>query len=273
MPGVGSAWSVFGDNHSEGSDVRRTLHSWSAASLPSSVRVVRVWGVRVIGLLAVLNLLLGVLQYVGAIDTSVEGSWYSLIDINEEQNVPTWFSTLLLAGASLAAAGVAQLQRRRGARTYRWWGALAALYGFASLDEMASLHERLIVPVREAFDLSGALYSAWVVPGLIVIAVLTGVFWRFSRSLPGHLKWRFGLGAVLFFGGAVGFEMVGAAAFSRLGAGPLSGAMAVAEETLEMLGALLWLETMLVGLDLELKPVPVAARGTGARALASGSGR
>lgn len=228
--------------------MRALRRSWSAASLPPLVRVVRIWGLRVIATIALLNVLLGLLQYVGAMGTPVEGSWPALIDVNHERNLPTWFSTLFLAGASAAAAGVASVHRPRGSKAHRWWMALAALYALASLDEAVSLHERLIVPVRDAFDLSGALYSAWVVPGLVVIAVLTAVFWRFAATLPRDVKWRFGLGTVVFFTGAVGFEMAGAAMFTSLGAGALSGLMALAEETLELLGALLWLEAMLIAL-------------------------
>lgn len=215
------------------------------ARVPAAVRLTRRTGAFAIAAIVVLNVGLGALQFFGNLATVTDGSWAALIDVNVEQSIPTWLSTLLLAASAATAAGVAHTRPTNDAPR-RWWWLLAGVFGLASLDEAVSLHERLIVPVRQTFDLDGALYSAWVVPGLVIAAALAIAFTGFARSLPPGVRWRFVGGAMLFIGGALGFEMAGALAFRTLGSGVLSGTMAIVEETLELAGAVLWLEAMLL---------------------------
>src|SRR6266545_5147574 len=80
-----------------------------------------------------------------------------LFDVNSENNVPTWFSSLLLFGDALLAGLVAALVRRAGGRDAGHWAALAVLLSLLSLDEVASLHERLPDP---ATALRGAAVAA-----------------------------------------------------------------------------------------------------------------
>ncbi len=94
---------------------------------------------------------------------------YNLFNLDGERNLPAWFgASLLLMNAMLLvviAAMSTGAERRR-------WAVLAVFVVAASVDEAVSLHESLGNVLHEAFDTSGVLFFAWVVPVGIVVAVV-----------------------------------------------------------------------------------------------------
>lgn len=107
-------------------------------------------------------------------------------------------------------------------------------------------HDRTTPHVREMFDLSGAFYYAWVVPAIICLAVFSLFYFRFLLALPRRTQRLFVLAAVIYVGGALGFEMIGADYNTSMGHvyqdTPLLGVdlahdlIGLVEESLEMLG-------------------------------------
>src|SRR6185503_5684324 len=63
-----------------------------------------------------------------------------VFDMNEESNIPTWYSgvALLLCSASLAL--VATVKRRTRDRFAVHWGMLALIIAYMSLDEVSRFH-------------------------------------------------------------------------------------------------------------------------------------
>lgn len=120
-----------------------------------------------------------------------------LFDVDEENNIPTWFSSanLMLTGAMtllLAAGKWRQRDRWRG-----YWVLLGSGFLVLSLDEMAGLHESVNV-VTEA---------SWAIYALPLILVLALVFLRFLYNLPARTATLFVLSGLVFLGGAVGVEL------------------------------------------------------------------
>ena len=106
-----------------------------------------------------------------------------------------------------------------------------------SLDEIASIHERTSVPIRNALDLSGAFYFAWVVPAAILLLVFAILYLRFVLALPRRSRWLFVVAGAIFVSGALGVEMIGSAYASAHGRNDLVYALiASGEEVLEMIG-------------------------------------
>ena len=86
-------------------------------------------------------------------------------------------------------------------------------------------------------DLSGPFYFAWVVPAAILLFIFAALFARFALALPYKTRGLFGLAAVIYVGGALGIEMIGAAQASANGTNNLSYALVtIVEESLEMVG-------------------------------------
>ncbi|NJR71316.1 MAG: hypothetical protein HC771_23860 [Synechococcales cyanobacterium CRU_2_2] len=77
------------------------------------------------------------------------------------------------------------------------------------MDELMSIHEIFIEPVRGALNVSGVFYYAWIIPAnRFGLALFSAVF-RFWLSLLTPVRLLFGLAAALFLGGSIGMEMVG----------------------------------------------------------------
>jgi hypothetical protein len=205
-----------------------------------------------------------------------------LVDLDAEANVPTWFSTLVLALLALACAVTGVLLRARGERA---WPLLlpAAVAAVLSLDELAQLHEQLQL-VGDRLDLSTAGAFGWVLPGAAVVVAVGAVMVLAGRAMAPRLRWSLVLAGLVFLAGALGVEVL-AGPLYRPGTGDevpvqstayvLSGAL---EEGLEMAGALVALAAVLSllrvrptpqGLVVDLARPPLALGGprrSGARA-------
>lgn len=101
------------------------------------------------------------------------------VDIGGEANLPTWWNASLpfLVSVGAVAARAAESDRRR----RRAWSLVALAGVLLSLDETASLHERLAAPVRSA-GIDVATY-AWLVPGVLVALTGSVVLIMVGRAL------------------------------------------------------------------------------------------
>lgn len=160
-------------------------------------------------------------------------------DLDGEQTVPAFFSSLLLLFAALTIFSIASDPRTTALRTH-WW-VLGAIFAFMAVDEAAGFHELLIMPLRSRFDLPSWLHYAWVIPVAVLVILFALAYLRFLLALPRRYQALFVLAGVLYVGGALGMEMLGAA---TRGSGTYELMMAL-EETLEMTGATVFIYTLL----------------------------
>lgn len=154
-------------------------------------------------------------------------------DLAKENNIPTYFSALLLLSASLLVGLIARLVRKTGALFYRHWLALSLIFAYLSVDEAASLHERLGEPVRYVLDPGGVFTYAWVIPGMGLLALFVLAYGRFFLHLPLRWKALFGGAGALYVLGALGLEMLGAWYASQYGVTFTLSMITLAEEVLE----------------------------------------
>ncbi|HET7876233.1 MAG TPA: hypothetical protein VFN71_12010 [Methylomirabilota bacterium] len=165
-----------------------------------------------------------------------------LFDLDAEANVPTWYAsvTLLLCAGLLGL--IARAESERGGRDATRWAVLALIFVGLSIDEAASIHELAIKPLQTAWNTRGIFYFGWIIPGGI-FALLVGVaYGRFLWRLPIRTRRRFVLAGALYVGGALGVEMAGGAVAGSYGREQLGYvALATVEETLEMIGILVFL--------------------------------
>ncbi len=134
-----------------------------------------------------------------------------LFNMDGEGTLPAWFSsTLMLASAMLLA--IAGYTSPAGTLFRRHWYALAAGFVFLSADETAGLHEMLNRPAHAAgLHLNGLFAAPWVVLGLVGVVFVALVFMRFAMHLDSSTRIRFATAALVFLGGAIGVESIGAA--------------------------------------------------------------
>ncbi|MGC5585116.1 hypothetical protein [Ornithinimicrobium sp. W1665] len=185
------------------------------------------------------------------------GKLLSLFDADVEDSFPTWFQ-----GMQLAFAGfLSWAWRKSDAAGLRWgWSVLAALLIVMSLDELISLHEELIGPLQNAFDInSGPLFFAWVIPGVIAAAIFAFAMIPFLRQLPRVTAVRLIVAGAVFVTGAAGMELVGGQVVTTIGTGSTYRLTTIAEESLEMVGTFLVIRTLLLHFSLS-NSSPVAPK-------------
>ena len=166
-----------------------------------------------------------------------------LLDLNDERSVGTWATAVILLGCAQVAVLCGLAARRRGEHWQRNWWLLAAVLTAMSVDEIATMHEDLIPPLRTAFGLSGVLYYGWVVPLVAAGTVFLLVQLRFLRHLGHPTGLRLVVAGAVYVSGAAGLELV-QSVLAESGAkfeGPYAAAAGL-EEVMELAGAMvaLW---------------------------------
>jgi hypothetical protein len=178
-----------------------------------------------------------------------------VFNLDAENNAPTWFSSICLFLCALLLWLTGKAARLRRDPASRYWFGIAAVFLMMSLDETASLHERLLQPMRAAFHLSGYFYYGWVVPGGLFVLAFAAATIRFLQRLPADTRRRFLVAGFTFVAGGLGIEMLAANYEFVHGEGGLPlHLLSVAEETLEMLGTVLFLRALLLHLERTLSP-------------------
>lgn len=174
---------------------------------------------------------------------------FPLFDLDDEYNVPTFFSvTLLLMAGSLLAA-IALLTGTRPISDLSKWLILSLGFFCMAYDEAFLVHERLIHPVRSLLGNSslGIFYYAWVIPGAALVFLLALFYLKFLLRLPAKTRFRFVLAAGLYLGGCIGFEFIGGWYAESNGVQSLTyNLITTAEESLEMTGLIVFIRALLI---------------------------
>jgi hypothetical protein len=156
-----------------------------------------------------------------------EVNWlvFQLFDLDEENNLPTWFSSFLLLNSSLVMYLVARINRDRG---YFHWMLLSVGFLVLSIDEVAGIHES----IHTAIDFN------WAYAGGILVLALGLSFIPFLLSLNRRLAILFVISGLIYVTGIIGVELLS----EDMDEDSMAYGFATAvEEGLEMLGALLFL--------------------------------
>lgn len=191
-----------------------------------------------------------------------------LFDVNNENNIPSWYSSITLLLCSLLLWLISEVKSRRQDQYANYWKGLSIIFLLLSLDEVASIHE-LLIPLGYAAHTSGFLFFIWVIPGIIFALSIAVIYFKFLMALPAKIRYLFLAAGVIYISGAVGFEMIGGYYFDvyvrentltyASGLPALSMAMLLAvEEFLEMLGILVFIYALLSYINLDLKELQIS---------------
>ncbi len=170
------------------------------------------------------------------------------VSVDEELNVPSYFGTLILVVSSALLALISFLKITRREPYAFHWTVLAAGFLFMSFDEMASVHEKLIGPMRTLMggENLGVFHFGWVVPAILLVFMLAVGFLRFWWNLPKRTRTLTFIAGTFYLGGAVGMELVGGKYADLYGnEGLLYKTIASVEETFEMIGVIVFIKALL----------------------------
>jgi hypothetical protein len=192
------------------------------------------------------------IRYFGVAD--IRGYWHEfLMDLlmsafylDSEGNIPAHFNALLLFIPSLLL-GLIALWKNSTKDKFRFhWFGLALVFLLLSFDEAASLHERLIKPMRAIYGADGFFYFTWVIPGAIAVALFGLVYLFFFLHLDKKFKFLFFISLGIYIGGVIGGEMLSGYYASALGLKNFKYAtIASLEESIEMIGCSLIIYSLL----------------------------
>jgi hypothetical protein len=152
-----------------------------------------------------------------------------LFHLDEEHNIPTWFSSFLLLNNAFFFYLYA---RSDVSSTKTYWTLIATGFLLLAVDEVAGLHETL----------NSSIEINWAIPAAIIVVIVGIGFVPFLLSLRRGLAALLILSGILYFSGALIVELLSEDMDSDSSIYALSVAL---EEGLEMLGALLCLTTIL----------------------------
>ena len=158
--------------------------------------------------------------------------WRQLFDVDEENNLPTWFSGFLLGVTAFWVWVVADVKRGSSDRWWMHWKLLAWGFFLLCVDEVAGLHET-VNTITEV---------TWAIPGGILALVVGLMMFPFVWSLPAGTRDAFIAAGCLYVGGAVGVEIIGEPMDSDT---MLYNLTTVVEEGMEMGGVILFLAATL----------------------------
>jgi hypothetical protein len=164
--------------------------------------------------------------------------WYRFFDANSEQSVPTWINATLWALSALAAGYIAY---NTTALRRSWW-LFTSVCVVLSIDEAVSLHERL-EPLGE--QLGTGLRFAWVIPGVILAALIVLLLIRMVLTLPATSRNGLIISGIVFMVGSVGVETIAGFVYAGYGGSGLYALLGTVEEGFEILGVVVCLVSLL----------------------------
>jgi len=176
------------------------------------------------------------------------------VDLDEEANLPTWYSAFSLLTCSALLGMIAWMTNKLGRGHQAAWIGLSVLFLYLSLDEATALHETVLAAVvtkyagaaERLLPQSTHVAPGWVIAGAALVLSIGAMYVRFLFTLPTTTRWLFIMSGVLFVSGGLGMEVIGAGYDADHGHADLRYALIVAfEEGGEMAGVALFLYALL----------------------------
>ncbi len=169
-----------------------------------------------------------------------------MVDLDQEANLPTLFSSGLLLIAGFLFYVLHNVNRVKENMHHYYWLWLSFIFIFLGFDESAKIHETLGDYTENFVDASGYFYYPWVLSYGVFIFILGFFYLRFFLSMEKKVFYSFMLAAFIFLSGAVGFELLGAKEASLHGSDTLIYCIYYTiEESLEMFGVIYLIHILL----------------------------
>lgn len=185
--------------------------------------------------------------------------WTRLFNLDRELNYPSTYATLTLFVCAFLLMLIANYKKQEKDRFARHWKILAIVFVCFAIDEAFSIHEILIIKdLRKALNLGGIFYFVWVIPGTLFVGWFCWTYWKFFWHLPRRSRLLFFLAGASYVGGALGGEMVSGFYADLEGANNLIyGLIVCAEEVLEMVGVIIFINALLTYLRPYLQEISI----------------
>lgn len=160
----------------------------------------------------------------------------------------TWLSVALLVTTALVVHAATRLRA-----DHSWWSAVAAVFGYLAVDEGLMVHERF----DDVAGTAGIAHFGWAIPGAVLLLVVAALFARWFFALESPLRQRLLVAGGLYVTGALVVEVLAGLWQTAHGEDRIFFLITTIEETLEVVGPMLVIRTML-----SLRPPASGGAGT-----------
>jgi len=181
-----------------------------------------------------------------------------MFDVNEERNLPAWFSSTILLLCGFLLGTIARIRSGQRHPYARHWRSMAVIFCALSIDEIVCMHEMTMRPLKGALNAGSFLMYAWVIPGSAFAALFALANVKFLLHLPRRTRGLFVASGAIYVAGALGLEMVGAYydSFGKVTDWPYV-VICTLEEMCEMAGVILFIHTLMTYLRDQIGEVDV----------------
>lgn len=202
--------------------------------------------------------------YIVALGTDTALRELGPLALDNENTLPSWYSSTLLFLNALLLAITASSSRHAKEKAAKYWAFLAVIFVGLSIDEGASFHEKMGRVMHSILDLSGVFHFAWVIPAGIMVLLFVLAYIPFLLSLPKNTAiGMISAGAIYIFG-AIGFEMIGSLIVSSAGIYTVEYAIAATiEEITEIAGMTLFFVVLCKNLSQSYAVTTLSVSGNG----------
>lgn len=167
-------------------------------------------------------------------------------NLDKENNIPTYFTSVLLLLNSALTLLIAATNRKIKVKYSRNWYLISLLLFIMSMDEILMLHEQLSTPIRNLLHTQGFFYFAWLLPALFLIILFLIININLFFNLPSKYQKKFFIATFIYLIGAFLMEMLGGKFLSFYGQNNIGYAIVTnIEESFELVGIILLLNTLL----------------------------
>jgi len=172
----------------------------------------------------------------------------AFVDLWRENNLPTFYASMSLLFCGMLLYLISLSEKKLGGKFALYWLVMSALFIFLSADEMLQIHDSISEKLQ-ALSASGIFFHAWVIPYGIALVGLGIIYLRFLLSLTPETRNLFMMSALCYIGGALGFELLESVEFEKArGRSLLMEIYVFIEETLEMVGVLIFIQALIIEL-------------------------
>jgi len=171
-----------------------------------------------------------------------------LFYLDEEGNIPTVFSGLMLFFSAIMLAFISFHSRVNNKTHYAKWSILSLGFIYMGIDELSQIHELFTGPIRSLIGNGnlGIFYYAWIIPVILIILILFIYFFKFLLSLPIIFRKKFILAGAIYLAGAIVMEMIGGKFVEMYTKENFIYSMlATVEESFEMLGIIIFIRSLI----------------------------
>ncbi len=183
------------------------------------------------------------------VSVASDGRWNlsaaRLVSLNHEANLLSWFDGVALFSCGVLLTLLAVLAKSARDPLYKDWRLLAVMLMFISMDEVGTVHQILLDPLRKMSGTTGVFELGWLGLSLLIFIGIGARFYPFLKCVPPSTRAEFIVAIVVYSFGALGMGLTGVAYDQMPGAHGAYALLTLFDQFMQMLGALLFLRALL----------------------------